>query len=169
MNHDRPAGHGDLADLVASLSALAPAAAQLDRDRVLFRAGQAASSRGRREAALATLAGVMTLAVVVLGGALWRSAARPPAGPIDSLREDALAVDVPARLDAPRRAPPTAEHQSPGGPTTNYVTVRDLVIARGVDAWLVADSPEPAPQEPRPEPTRAQLLEELLREADAAL
>jgi hypothetical protein len=125
----------ELAALASALAALAPSAGRLDRDQVLFRAGQA--SVGQRgwlwpgvTAALTLIAAAVALLEVLRPGpqqvqCTVYQRVEPPASPAEL-----LAVKQPApAYTAPRPSEATDRQSSLG-----YLQLERLVLAWGVDA-----------------------------------
>lgn len=135
MPEDSP--NRDLAGLEASLKELAPAPAHLDRDRLLFRAGQLSARRGwgwpAAAAALAVLAGTLATGLVL----------RPePRHTVETITRI-----VPRPLPLPRQAPPEspAPAPAPSEPAPpevvaraplpdGYLRLREQVLRWGADA-----------------------------------
>jgi hypothetical protein len=146
----------DLLGLEAALAALVPMPGQVNRDVLLYRAGQA-SVRGRRwdwpwtTAALGLVAGVLAVIVVF----------RPAPPPVErvvvvTIREPA----PPAPPSADPTLPPPAAESSPGdeiagGGSLNYVQLQKQVMRWGLDG--VPSMPE-APPSFEPPVTRDSLL-----------
>lgn len=102
----------ELAAIQAALAALTPQAAGLDRDRVMYLAGRAAACQPARRRAAAWLWPCATAASLMLAAVLGLRGPRP---------------SEPAQVAA--FAP------SPYQPDANtYLRLRELVLARGVDA-----------------------------------
>jgi hypothetical protein len=153
----------NLAELAAALKALAPAPARLDRDRLLYRAGQVSA---RRTGWLwpATAAAVVALAAGALTGAL---ALRP--GPQTVERIVVVNKAMPAPLPVPPRLPPQAPPEKPQAAPVppvqslsaeavaretfpeGYLRLRDQVLRWGVDA--LPSRPAGAASGRRPTPT----------------
>jgi hypothetical protein len=112
----------DLSGIERRLAAWRPAAPDRGADAVLFAAGRA-SARSRRTAWI--VAAGFAVAAVALGvwGGLERSARLELA---QQLREA-------PHMPAPPDVRPSPEERPPPG---DYLTARDLILERGVDAWV---------------------------------
>jgi hypothetical protein len=144
----------ELNDIESALGRLVPIPSQLDRDALMFQAGEASArsaSRGRWvwPSIAATLAvGLISESVVMT--------VRPGPRVIERIvvvRESASATGTPARLDVP--APPPASldtlsaARSPDAPSlasswpdaAGYQRVQDLVLRLGLDALPERSSP----------------------------
>lgn len=118
-------------ELEAALGRLQPAGHRIERDRLMFRAGQA-TMRNRLHLWRAASA----LLAVAFGVSLAaRQAAPPVQGPT-------YAQSAPAQLDEAIPAVAFAGEASPGG--GHYLLLREAVIIRGVDA-LPATEPDLRP------------------------
>jgi hypothetical protein len=133
----------DLTPLEEALRALAPRAAALDRDALMFRAGQAAARRGWGWllATAASAAAALVLAVVLV--------TRPEPAP------RVVVLKVPLREAAPAPAPvPPAPPYPPGESAiaarepgaTPYLRLQDQVSRWGLDG--LPDLPPEPPREP---------------------
>jgi hypothetical protein len=143
----------DLAGLEAALKELTPASVPLDRDRLLFRAGQA-SVQGRRWL-WPSVAGLFALTTIGLAAAL---ALRPAPGVVE--RTIVVRVPVPAP-PAPPIQPGPRPAPSPGsGPErqetlsyeprpNGYLRLRNEVLRWGVEA-LPGPLVDEGPGLPRP-------------------
>ncbi|HEX8203766.1 MAG TPA: hypothetical protein VF590_25035 [Isosphaeraceae bacterium] len=142
----------ELSALAAALAGLAPARSRLDRDRTIYRAGQAAArpavpTRGPWPALAAVLA------LVALGQAV-RPANRPPAEVVERIvLVPAPAVDpIPAIASVPEPepapvvalAPPRADRGAGTGRTA-YERLAGQVLRYGLDGL---PPPLPAPEVP---------------------
>ena len=119
-------------ELERALGRLTPAAAGLDRDRLMFRAGQATGGRGRRrwQAATAVLAAALALAVAL---SPWRAGERV---------EPSSAPDGPTIV---QQTPGADEIPSPAAmPGVAYLRLRDAVLDEGLDALPAVKSAEQA-------------------------
>jgi hypothetical protein len=135
---ERPLGP-ELAALESALLALAPAPAGINRDRLLFRAGQASASRRGWAWPAATAA--LALVAVALGSA-WLLRPGPPE------RVERVYVRVPAgdkgiqaspmETPSPSRradaAPLAPERGNEWDDTERYLKLRNQVIALGADS-----------------------------------
>jgi hypothetical protein len=131
----------ELKALEAALSGLTPSAGRLDRDRVLFRAGQKAAPRRWLWPAVAA---ALVLLSTGLGTALL-------------LRPGAIVVERIVYLKAPPAAkpdeePPSAFAEAPPS-WSRYYQIREAVLTRGLDAL-----PPLEPLPPAPPPERHPLL-----------
>jgi len=109
-------------ELERALGRLTPADPGLDRDRLMFRAGQAAGRRGRRpwQAGTFGLAAALVLAVTL---STWR-AGEPPAMP-----------PMPGGPVIVHQTPSADEIPSPAAvPGVAYLRLRDAVLGQGLDA-----------------------------------
>jgi hypothetical protein len=147
----------DLTALERVLTALQPAAPQLDRDRILFEAGRA-SARGRFWPAAAAL---LALVSAGLGGALWWR-------PVPAERVVLVPVPAPAppeqvaAVPAPRPEPPAAGPAWPDGEQSRFGSQRLTrdALRWGVDSLPLSPGPTTAAaRAPRPAdvPTYLQL------------
>jgi hypothetical protein len=109
----------ELSELEAALGALSPRRAAIDRDALMYRAGQAAGARPWRWATA-----VSTFAALFLGGALLM---RPTV-------ERLVPVPVPAPAPSPP-APPEIEASPTGGGAgpASYLYLQEQVLNRGLD------------------------------------
>src|SRR5690348_16813615 len=134
----------NLAGLEAALAALAPMPGQINRDALLFRAGQA--SVPRRGWAWPSAAAALGLLAATLGTVL---AFRPAATPLDRIVyvyvKEAAAVTAAATETAPAapeaELPPSAlaSRESP----MNYMQLEKQIMRWGVDG--MPDTPETSP------------------------
>jgi hypothetical protein len=134
-----PARDSEVSALEAALAGLAPAPAVLDRDRLMFRAGLAASRRPGWLWPGAT--GVLVLATATLAVLL---ALRP--GPV--VVERVVDRDVPVRVERqPEQGPPARETDEPswGGEAGRYFQTREQLLRRGLDGVPVPPPLAPAP------------------------
>jgi len=118
--------------LERALGRLTPADPGLDRDRLMFRAGQAAGRRGRGrwQAATAGLAAALVLAMTL---STWR-AGEPPAMP-----------PMPGGPVIVHQMPSADEIPSPAAvPGVAYLRLRDAVLDEGLDALPTVKSAEQA-------------------------
>jgi len=116
-----------LNEIERTLASLVPSASDLDRDALMFRAGQQAAPR-RSGAFWPAAACVMTLVSVVLGVALQMQPTPAPGSGV-------VHVDPPKTSDAP-----LPDFEFAALPDNSYFRLRALVLAEGVDAL-----PEPKP------------------------
>jgi hypothetical protein len=144
----------ELAAVEAALASLVPKASGVDRDRLMFLAGQAAA-RPRRgawlwpcaTAASLLLAAALGITIVVHGGP----------------RTLERIVYVPVQPQAASEWSATvAFDRSPEPMRADYLRLRRTVLDRGVEA--ISESPAAAPRDGRPSPKTGnrQLLEQLL-------
>jgi hypothetical protein len=132
-----------LAGLEAALATLAPMPGQINRDALLFRAGQA--SVPRRGWVWPSAAAALGIVAMTLGAML---ALRPAAPPVERIY---VYVKEPAAptLAATETAPPPSESElSPGTiarhePPMNYLQLQKQVMRWGVDG--IPDTPETSP------------------------
>jgi hypothetical protein len=113
----------DVKPLESALAALQPAAPALQRDRLLFRAGQLAARRGRWVWPLLTV--LSTGAALYLGMAALERAAAPPVREIVVVREQ-----TPATAPLPPPVPPLeGEPAPPSVPSGPAVPMQPAVAA----------------------------------------
>jgi hypothetical protein len=138
MSHEPHDPH--LTAVEAALAALAPAS-RLDRDQLLFRAGQASVPRFGWRWPAAT--GVMTLATVALTLA-W--VLRPSAPVVERVVTVVVHEPAPSEPPAPSPGPVAvagvAEHAEREG--ADYLKVREQVLRWGVDYLPAASGPGPS-------------------------
>jgi len=172
----------DLSELERTLRSLRPASPQLDRDRLMFLAGQASAAplsatvkalRPRAAIFWPSATAAMTLVSLGLGMTL---ALRPPTivervvqvpAPVRVVQEITLPDPKPARIEssnavaeAPSRQSKTVATVSGGG---QYLRLRDQAIAHGID---FVDSLAPVTRttkSPTSHDSRQELLEQMLR------
>lgn len=147
--------NSDLADVEAALAGLRPARSALDRDRLMYLAGQAAGYRRARRAVWigAGTSLAATLAACVLGVALFRQlglerghqTANAPVPPPGQSSPWSWAANPPESLD--------------GG--ASYLELRQLVLTRGVEA-MPEVAPSTATKNPAPTLTPRRMLGHLL-------
>lgn len=139
----------DLNDLERPLSRLRPASIGLSRERMLFEAGRASASAGRRRSAFAFTTAALSVAVVVLGGLLLH----------ERSRRQALEVELAA---LPERPAPSRPGPSLSPPvlvasaveaSDSYLMLSRRIQAEGIEERRpsVAPSPEGRPL-PDPNP-----------------
>jgi hypothetical protein len=154
----------ELAAVEAALASLGPAPSTLQRDRLMYLAGQAA---GRRRARLASwtwtgTAAAATIAACVLGILLL---GRSGPGGNPPIAETPAARPAQTELPSPQWAttPPTLQKTvRPLDAPVRYLELRRLVLTRGVEA-LPELTPSVPPKEQRmPTPIHGRMLEELL-------
>ena len=126
----------DLIDIERALKSLSPRSSRLDRDRLMYLAGQAAApcqrpafgSRGGHPVWPA-IALTMTVAASLLGMTLlWQPVPKPVERIVYVDRAETLAT-VPTPIARAGRPTPRVTPVSP-----NYLTIRRLAIEEGVDA-----------------------------------
>ncbi len=151
----------DLAGVEAALAGLRPARSALDRDRLMFLAGQAAGLRRARRVAWigASTSVAATLAACVLGVALVQRLA------LDRDHQTAKAsVPQPGQPDASSWAAnprgPRATAESLDG-VASYLKLRQLVLTRGVEA-MPEIAPNTATKDQPPAPSPRRMLGHLL-------
>ncbi len=161
----------ELKAVAAALEALAPARSRIDRDRLMFQAGQASAQRvqrGRR----ALIALNVTLALAAAGEAVLL--ARRPA---PRVVETVVANDkpVPVAVGAPGPGPPLLAPPStpprPFGPSfalgqTAHERLAGQVVRYGLDALPTALPIGSLDDTPGPIPSRQLLQEEVRRILD---
>lgn len=155
----------DLNELERTLEALAPRASRLDREQLMYRAGQASVSPRRAWIWPASTA-ALTVTAVVLGLALLLRPVDEPlrdtVSPHADERADHIAGKAePASSDA--RGALTEVDPLPSKETrlpANYLRVRRLALAQGVDALPIARVS--GGQAGRPAPTSRMMIEALL-------
>jgi hypothetical protein len=156
MSNEPIAPDPNLSAIEAALGALVPARSQIDRDRLMFRAGQAAarpSPSGRR----AWIATAASLALVALGEAALL-AHRPPPRVVERVivvREPAPVAPPDDRIVAEKPAPRPAAHPLSLG-NTAYERLASQVIRYGLDG--LPASPSAGWTDPRPWPPSSGLL-----------
>jgi hypothetical protein len=134
----------ELTALETALRALPPAGPALDRDAVLFRAGQAAAARPRWGWPLAAAASL--LAAVGLGLLHYL---QPPPAPVERIvyvpvvREKVIEVAI-------QGAPAAAPERTPvaWNDPLSYTALRTQALRHGVESL-----PGPPPVSPRPDPS----------------
>jgi hypothetical protein len=161
----------ELNAIAAALEALAPARSRIDRDRLMFQAGQARALRGQRGRSplivLTALLGLTTLGEAAL-------LARRPAPRVAEARvanEKPLPVAIVAsRPAAPRAAPPSMSARSLGSSfalgQTAHERLAGQVLRYGLDALPAALPIGSIDDAPQPIPSRQLLLEEVRRVLD---
>jgi len=129
----------DLAAVEASLAALPPFPSGIDRDRLVYLAGQAAAgalpgTKRRPAGWLWPMATAASLLVAAALGAMLAVRSQP------EIVERLVVVRQPAEpvAPAPVAAHPAVEtplaRSRPSRPPAEYLRLRDLVLSRGVDA-----------------------------------
>jgi hypothetical protein len=173
-----------LTELERSLAALKPKAGSLDRERLMFLAGQAsvavprdraqkAARRWRSATAVTTLVAI-GLAVVAVAGPkpadrlVDRKApevpsptqhATTPQSRLSDARVVPEAGDDPGRTNIESRSSEANDTSGPESESPNYLTMRQIALARGVDALPL---PHGRAANELPRLSREQLLDELL-------
>jgi hypothetical protein len=112
----------DLSGIERRLAAWQPATPDRGADTVLFAAGRASARGGRAAWAIAAS---FAVAAVALG--VWGSLER------SARLELAQQLRKPAPISTPSDVRPSPEERPPPG---DYLTARDLILERGVDAWV---------------------------------
>jgi len=115
-------------ELAVALGGLKPAATAIDRDRMMFRAGQATAKQGRRGWQGLTAGLVLMLGVSIL--------TRPTPSRVERIVY--VAQESPAPVHRATWSPPGRRYDRPDI-QANYLKLRDDVLKRGLDA-LQADS-----------------------------
>jgi len=155
----------DLAAVEAALTSLRPAPSTLDRDRVMYLAGQAA---GRRRERLASwmwpcTSAAATIAACVLGLLLLE---RPGPEGNPQTADTPAARPVQTEVPLPQWAATQPGSQETAGPLdadVRYLGLRHLVLTRGIEALPeVQPSIAPKNQTPMPSPTHGRMLEQFL-------
>lgn len=177
-------------ELLQSLQQLQPAAADLDRDELMFRAGFQAASKAAGEAfpAAGRLAprglsdkspalwkattGLMTAATVALAIALARQEPASNAPPVAETAPPVAPTTAENEItepeaETPPELPPAVSYKNPllaADPSRNYLALRAAVLTRGVDAWpiYVDNSGGSTTSENRPAPTLYELRNQYL-------
>lgn len=149
-----PSNEANLSDIRAALAALTPAPPAIDRDAILYRAGQASMKRGW---AWPATSGVLATVAAVLGTMLVLQP-KP-----DPLHETPLArVDVPASpvqqgknamVRTARTSTVDVDHLGYGRDIAEYRMVQDQLLRWGLDALpspprLVAETVSPLQSRP---------------------
>jgi hypothetical protein len=140
----------------AALSALAPLPAPIDRDRLLYRAGQVSMAKGRWAWPGATA--VLALVAVTLGVALCL---RPAPQPIIHIVHVAVREPVPVAPAVAERPPAPEEADATTGvdrerwlAQADHLKLREQVLRWGLD---VLPNPPPGPALEPPPPLERQL------------
>lgn len=144
-----------LAGVEAALAGLQPARSALDRDRLMYLAGQAAGHRRARRAAWigAGTSLAATLAACVLGAALVQR--------LGSER-DLQTANVPAtQLAQPGVSSWAANPPESRDGDASYLELRQLVLTRGVEA-MPEIAPSTATKDQPPAPSQRRMLGHLL-------
>lgn len=171
MSHERITIDPELSAIEAALGSLVPARSRIDRDLVMFRAGQAAArapSRSRR----AWIACAASLGLVALAEALLL-AHRPP----QPIVERVVVAREPAKppVEVPHESAVAAKPAAPvSGSSANefalgrtaYERLAEQVIRYGLDGLPAPAATAWAPAQPRPAATRQVLQEEIRRAFD---
>lgn len=136
-------------ELALALGGLQPAATAIDRDRMMFRAGQATARRGRRG-----WQGLAAGLVLMLGVSI---ASRPTPSQVERVVYVAQESDPPAPAHRASWSPRERVHDF-RGIQANYLKLRDDVLVHGLDA--LHESPQTAAtsrrtSEPSNSPARA--------------
>jgi hypothetical protein len=135
----RPTPDAELTPFEAAFASLTPAAGPIDRDRLMFRAGQAAARPGWLWPAAAA---ALALVAAGLGAAL---AVRRPAPAVERVvyvpREE-VAPTPPASVAEP---PAPAEGEDRLTQATSYWRLRQQLFRAGPDARPPAPAPMPTP------------------------
>ncbi len=158
----------ELNAIAASLGSLEPARSRIDRDLVMFRAGQASvrPSRGRRRAWNAIAA---SLALVALGEGVWLAHRPPPriVKEVVVVREPAPAPVVPPveQIVAERPVSLPSESSFSLGQTP-YERQVAQVMRNGLDVMPVSPTVASPDWVPRPTTAGEMLQEELRRLRD---
>lgn len=144
-----------LAGVEAALAGLRPTPSALDRDRLMFLAGQATGDRRARRAAWlgAGTSLAVTLVACVLGAALFQQL-----GP----ERDHQTANAP--VPQPGQSSPSSWAANPpdsldGG--ASYLELRQLVLTRGVEA-MPEIAPSTATKDQPPAPSQRRMLGHLL-------
>jgi hypothetical protein len=154
MSEERPLD--DLSEIESALASLAPREGQIDRDRLMFRAGQAAAraearpARARRWAWPAAFSTMTAVAAAMLMALILR--------PEPRIIERLVPVSSLADRGEKDSSPPSASSVVPAAPTSGsaprvapvaaaYPQLLARVLERGLDAWPPAASASlPAPR-----------------------
>ena len=163
----------DLNAVAAALSSLVPSTGRLDRDRLMFLAGEAAGLshlRARRWPWPAAFSTMSAVAATLLAMLLIRPEAqviehivRVPAEP--EVVADTAANTAVVRADAPERVDQGQPERAANDrhPTDNdYLRLRDRVLSLGLDSWTSGRSTSGAAPADTPSNHR-QLLESVLK------
>ena len=135
----------ELTSLEAALAGLAPRPARLDRDRLMYRAGQ------KSRAALRWLWPASTAASALAAGCLAVALALRPAPPVV---ERVVYLPAPEVAPAPDSPAPAAADSRAG--LAGYLRLQERLLRAGLDGL-----PEPPPEAPPPPQTRDSLLQSL--------
>jgi hypothetical protein len=171
----------------AELSALAPRAVRLDRDRLMFLAGRAAAGAPadvhapRRwiwpvsfSAMSALAAGLLVLLILRPAPQVVERIVRVPveaapqasSNPIEDEKVDLVAepsVDGPSPVETARRTDPARGPATAPAVGTAYLDLRDRVLAMGIESWQAPSSP--AHTNDRPAINYHDLLDSLLKDS----
>jgi hypothetical protein len=145
----------EIAALENALAGLVPVSGKINRDRILFRAGQASMQRHRWIWPAAT--GGMALVAAVLGGVLAWGPQPTPEKQIVYFKEAPKPAPRAHQWEEPKPAlaPSTqAEAIEPAGSQSPYFQMQNQLLRWGLDG-LPALPPTPAPEQPL---TRRRLL-----------
>jgi len=150
---DSEFAHEEIAEIESALLSLAPGRSRVDRDHVMFAAGEEFGRRSAGPVGLSSMVAVLGFATAALMGTLWftiRSPrvvrevvyvdradeqTAPRVEPQDS-PGNAVVIPEPSRIDEPMGVgwvPPTLRKSQETG-EMNYLQLRDLALWRGVDA-----------------------------------
>lgn len=145
----------ELASVEAALAGLRPTPSALDRDRLMFLAGQAAGYRRARRAAWlgAGTSIAATLAACVLGVALFQQP-----GPERDHQTASAPVPQSAQPDVSSWAANPPDSLDAGA---SYLELRQLVLTRGVEA-MPEITPSTATKDQPPAPSARRMLDHLL-------
>ncbi|HVX12014.1 MAG TPA: hypothetical protein VHC22_12595 [Pirellulales bacterium] len=183
----RSPSDGSLRRFEAELSALAPRAVQLDRDRLMFLAGQASAGTpadgylSRRWIWPVSFSAMSALAASLLVLLILRpapqvverivrvpveAAPQVPSDPMEDDRGDLVAepsFDGPAPIETARRADLARGPATAPVVGTAYLDLRDRVLAMGIESWQAPSSPPHAND--RPAINYHDLLDSLLKDS----
>ena len=143
MSADELRTSNDILPMESMLSAMAPAASHIDRDRLMFLAGQATLDRGswtRTARGLSpTVAAASLLLSAALGFTLWRNTQAVPPGEIAGQRQNEPPVSPPGSgTRHVTEAPPARLFPGAAKRPKGYFKLRNEMLARGVDSNLPA-------------------------------
>lgn len=172
---EKPSEHltPDLRAFEAALAALAPKAAALDRDRLMYEAGRASLAplhpphRGwawpAAFSAMSALAASLLLALVLRPPTVVERVVRRAATAtvVETQQRDEPAIGEGSLVQAggALTAQPTDARAHQPAPEPSYLDLRDRVLAMGIDTWQ--PPARLAQTESQPQPTYRELLIEL--------
>jgi hypothetical protein len=166
MSHEQDPPETAMNEIEAALGSLIPARSRVDRDRVMFRAGQASIRRPPSSGRRAWMAIAASLALVASGEGILL-ARRPPPEVVERIvvvREPANLPIVPHDgrvVSSDQASVPIRPARSLGLGATAHERMTDQVLRYGLDGLPRSVSVSRGGSEPRPLSPRQQLLEEI--------